>query len=264
MIRLAITGVGGRLGRELVAAARADPEVAVIAGLVRPGSPLLGADIGRLASGEPLGVPATDDVAAAVTAADALVDFSRADATVGLARAAAIAGRPFLSGVTGLSDEQRRVLEREIAATIPVLLSANTSPGVNALLRWLPELVRALGSGYDVEIVETHHRHKRDAPSGTALALAHRLASATGSLAADRIVAGRAGEGVRQAGEIGVHARRAGGAPGEHRILLASDGDAIEISHIAFSRRTYADGALRAAKWLVRQPPGWYMGEDVS
>jgi len=143
------------------------------------------------------------------------------------------------------------------------MIAANTSVGLTALLRILPELVRALGDGYDLEIVETHHRHKVDAPSGTALTIARALAAARGADLADHARFGREGHAPRAAGEIGIHAVRAGGNPGEHRIILASDGEQIEVSHRAIARGTYAAGALRAARWLVGRAPGLYTMDTI-
>ena len=149
-------------------------------------------------------------------------------------------------------DELRGAAERTA-----VFHATNMSPGVNAMLAVLPALARAL-DGYDIEIVETHHRHKVDAPSGTALTLARALAAATGDPLDGRAVHGRQGASKRAAGEIGIHAVRAGGNPGEHTIILASEGEEVQLSHRAFSRAAYAQGALRAARLIVGLPPGWY------
>jgi 4-hydroxy-tetrahydrodipicolinate reductase len=146
---------------------------------------------------------------------------------------------------------------RTAAGHVPVFRAANMSPGVNALIAVLPEFVRAL-AGYDIEIVETHHRHKVDAPSGTALALARAAAASGGGPLAERARYGREGVSPRAAEEIGIHAVRAGGNPGEHAVILASDGEEIRLAHRSFSRAAYAAGALRAARLLVTQPPGWF------
>ncbi len=248
------------MGRQIMATALAgDPTVTIHAGFVRPGSPHVGTDLGILAGGGALGVAATpaDELVAALPGAAALVDFSRAAATVAFAEAAAARGIPFLTGTTGLTDEQLAAV-RACAERIPVLIAANTSLGLTALLRFLPALVRALGADYDLEIIETHHRHKADAPSGTALAIGTALAAARDQALADHARFGRDGHAPRIAGEIGIHAIRAGAAPGEHRIILASEGEQIEVLHRAMSRQTYAAGALRAARWLVARPPGLY------
>jgi 4-hydroxy-tetrahydrodipicolinate reductase len=261
-LRLAVTGVGGRMGREILAAAYAAPDLTLAAGFARAGSPLVGTDLGALVGTDPLGVAVTAGDAPDLSGADVLIDFSRADATVGYAEAAAAAGIPFLTGTTGLTAPQRAAVEAA-AAHVPTMIAANTSVGLTALLRVLPELVRALGDGYDLEIVETHHRHKADAPSGTALTIARALAAARDADFADHARFGREGHAPRAAGEIGIHAVRAGGNPGEHRIILASDGEQIEVSHRAIARGTYAAGALRAARWLVGRAPGLYTMDEI-
>lgn len=265
-LRLAIAGAGGRMGRQVLAAALAAPDgpYAIHAGLVRPGSPLAGADLGTLAGGHPLGVAArpADEAADALDGAAVLIDFSRAAATVGYAELAAARGLPFLTGTSGLDAAQLAAV-RACADRAPVLIAPNTSLGLTALMRLLPELVRLLGPDYDLEIVETHHRHKADAPSGTALAIGAALAAARGASLADLARHGREGLAPRRPGEIGIHAIRAGAAAGEHRIILGSEGEQIDVTHRAVSRQTYAAGALRAATWLAAQPPGLYGMGDV-
>lgn len=264
-LRLAIAGAGGRMGRQVLAAAlAADPPVTIHAGFVRPGSPCAGTDLGTLAGGGPLGIVAApaDAIDTALTGASVLIDFSRAAATVAYAEAAAACSLPFLTGTTGLTAAQLAAV-RACADRIPVMVAANTSLGLTALLRFLPALVRALGSDYDLEIIETHHRHKADAPSGTALAIGTALAAARDQSLADHARFGREGHAPRVSGEIGIHAIRAGAAPGEHRIILASEGEQIEVLHRAMSRQTYAAGALRAARWLASQPPGLYTMDAV-
>lgn len=265
-LRLAVAGAGGRMGRQVLAAAAAAPDITLCAAFVRPGSALVGADLGTLAGVGPLGVAAVESGAAPLLLrdADVLIDFSRAEAAVALAGAAAAAGTAFLTGTTGLTAAQAAAVQAA-AARVPTMIAANTSVGLTALLRLLPELVRALGADYDLEIVETHHRHKADAPSGTALAIARALAAARDEALDERARFGRQGHAPRADGEIGIHAVRAGAAAGEHRIILASEGEQIEVLHRASSRQTYAAGALRAARWLVGRPPGLYtMAETIG
>ena len=196
------------------------------------------------------------DAAELLSQIDVLIDFSAPEATVDHASACASAGVPMVCGTTGLDAAQMAVL-RAAAERVAVFHAANMSPGVNAALAVLPALVRAL-QGYDVEIVEAHHRHKADAPSGTALALARAMAEASGGDLDGRVRHGREGASRREADEIGIHAIRAGGNPGEHTVILASEGEELRLSHRAFSRAAYAEGALRAARLIVGQPPGWY------
>jgi 4-hydroxy-tetrahydrodipicolinate reductase len=159
-------------------------------------------------------------------------------------------------GTTGLDAAQMAALHAA-AVHVAIFHAANMSPGVNAVLAVLPALVRAL-QGYDIEIVEAHHRYKADAPSGTALALARAVAEASGGDVEGRARYGRQGASRREAGEIGIHAIRAGGNPGEHTMILAGEGEELRLSHRAFSRASYAEGALRAARLIVDQSPGWY------
>jgi 4-hydroxy-tetrahydrodipicolinate reductase len=244
-IRVGIAGIRGRMGHEVAALAARDPDVVLVGGISRrPETANAGA------------VPTVRDPAALLPEIDVLVDFTAPDATPTLADACAVAGVAFVSGTTGLDASQDEMV-RAAARRIPVFRAANMSPGVNALIAALPGLVQAL-AGYDIEIVEAHHRYKVDAPSGTALALARAAAGANGAPLAERARFGREGVSPRTPEEIGIHAVRAGGNPGEHTVILASDGEEIRLAHRSFSRAAYAQGALRAARLLVSQPPGWY------
>jgi 4-hydroxy-tetrahydrodipicolinate reductase len=243
-LRIAIAGIKGRMGREVVAAANDALDVVVIAGLVRVGA---GPDVEGIRKFERV---------EELPPVDVLIDFTTAGSTIELATASADQGIPFVSGVTGLSESQLCAL-RELGTGIPVLHARNFSLGLNALLRFLPELVQSL-DGYDIEIVEAHHRHKSDAPSGTALALAEAIGGASTNL-----VYGRDGVAPRKAGEIGIHAVRGGGNTGEHTVLIMDDGEEIRVSHRSFSRRAFAIGALKAAGFLVCQPSGFYEMADL-
>lgn len=254
-IRLVIAGLGGRMGREVAAAAAGDPGFAIVGGTVRPGSAQDGAPFAAVAGVAAAGARVVADPWAIVAEADVVVDFSTPAGAVAHAEACAAHGVPLACGVTGFSPEAMAAL-RELAARTPILHARNMSPGVAALLALLPALGEAL-AGYDVEIVETHHRQKQDAPSGTALALAE---AAAGGAAR---VFGREGVAPRAAGEVGIHAVRAGGNPGEHAVIFAADGEEVRVCHRAFSRRAYADGALRAATRLIGRAPGLYGLADL-
>jgi 4-hydroxy-tetrahydrodipicolinate reductase len=243
------------MGREIAAAAQSDATFALIGGIERPET----ASAARAALAPHLRVVETP--ADLLTDVDVLIDFTSPAATAEHAHACAKAGRPFVSGVTGLSPAQLAVL-RDASETIPLFYARNMSLGINAVLAVLPALVRAL-DGYDVEIVETHHRHKTDAPSGTALALAEVIATALEADLGARAVYGRQGMAPRQRGDIGIHAVRAGGNAGEHTVLLADEGEEVRLVHRALSRRTFALGALRAAAFLVACPPGFYTMHDL-
>jgi 4-hydroxy-tetrahydrodipicolinate reductase len=246
-VSIGIAGIRGRMGREIAALAANDSRVAVVGGLSR-----------RVRDAEPgpNGIPLFEEVSDLLTAIDVLIDFSAPVASVAHACACASTGVPLVCGTTGLDADQKASLRAE-AKRVAVFHAANMSPGVNAVIAVLPMIVRAL-QGYDVEIVESHHRHKADAPSGTALALAWAVAEASGGDLEGRARYGREGARPRESEEIGIHAIRGGGNPGEHTVILAGDGEEIRLSHRAFSRASYAEGALRAARLIADQPSGWY------
>jgi 4-hydroxy-tetrahydrodipicolinate reductase len=246
-LRIGIAGIRGRMGREIAALTASDQRITLIGGLSRQAD--------TTESG-PDGVRLFVDIADLLPEIDVLVDFSAPAGTADHAAACASAGVPLVSGTTGLDVAQIATV-RAAAERVAVFHAANMSLGVNAALAVLPTLVRALGD-YDVEIVEAHHRHKVDAPSGTALALARAVAGSRGEALDGRVRHGREGASLRDANEIGIHAIRAGGNPGEHTVILASEGEEVRLSHRAFSRASYAAGALRAARLIVGQPPGWY------
>lgn len=244
-LRIGICGVTGRMGQAVVAAATTDPTVRVTGGISRtPEETMLG------------GVRLVSSVAALADLVDVLIDFSRPEMTVTVARQAAETGIPLVTGTTALDETQVATL-RECATRIPIYYARNMSTGVNALLEIVARLAARL-DGYDVEIIETHHRHKADAPSGTALALAEAIAGGNAPL-----VAGRQGHAPRQPGEIGLHSVRAGGNAGEHTVLFANEHEEIRITHRANDRRAFAAGALRAARQIVDREPGWYTPETL-
>jgi 4-hydroxy-tetrahydrodipicolinate reductase len=244
-IRIGIAGIQGRMGREIAALAGQDDAIDVVGGVGRHPD-----------RGGANGCRVVSDVGELLPDVDVLIDFSSADGAVAMASACAVFGTPLVTGTTGLSDVQRAAL-RDAAERVALFQAANMSPGVNAVIAVLPALVRAL-AGYDQEIVEAHHRYKADAPSGTALTLARVIANASGEPLNGRARYGRKGTGLRTPREIGIHAVRGGGNPGEHTIILAGDGEEVRLSHRAFSRAAYAEGALRAARLIVGQKPGWY------
>jgi 4-hydroxy-tetrahydrodipicolinate reductase len=244
-IRVGITGITGRMGREVATLAARGSEIEVVGGLSR-----------QSGLGEAIGIPIVDDIQELLPGIDVLIDFSSPEGAAVVASSCAAEQTPLVTGTTGLDSAQQSAL-RAAAERVAVFQAANMSPGVNAILAVLPALVNAL-SGYDLEIVETHHRYKADAPSGTALALGRAIADASGDALAERAQHGREGVRLRSAEEIGIHAIRAGGNPGEHTVILAGDGEEVRLSHRAFSRAAYAEGALRAARLIVGQPPGWY------
>lgn len=260
MTHITIAGVAGRMGREVAAAAADDPAITVTGGTVRPGSAQEGATFREAAGIDLPGARLASDPRAIVPDSMAVVDFTTPAGALAHARVCAEYGIPFVTGTTGFTADEQADL-RALSRAIPIYWARNMSAGIAALLALLPALADAL-RGYDVEIVETHHRRKLDAPSGTALALAEAIAEA---LPGDSPrVHGRSGIAPRQPGEIGIHAVRGGGNPGEHSIIFSADGEEVRIQHRAFSRRAYAEGSLRAAGWLVGQHPGFYGPADLG
>jgi 4-hydroxy-tetrahydrodipicolinate reductase len=257
---LIVAGGGGRMAREILAAAAHDNRFEVVGATVRPGS-LAGRDFAGVTGQAADGALVTESLQAFVGVGDVVVDFTTPAATMATGAATARTGRGLVVGTTGLSDVQLAEL-RSLGRDIPILYSRNTSVGVNALLAALPALAKAL-QGYDIEITEAHHRHKKDAPSGTALAIAEALVGALGVALKDVAVYGREGIQPRQLGEIGIHALRGGGNAGEHTILFADEGEQIQVVHRAYSRRTFALGALRAAAWVHGRVPGFYTMADM-
>ena len=265
--KVLIVGAGGRMGLAMarLIAQRAVPGLELVAAVDRAGAPLLGQDAGVAAGVPALGVVLGADLAAGLAARpDVAVDFSSPSATVATAAQVAAAGVPWVVGTTGLGAAEQAAVA-QAAQKIPVVLSANMSLGVNLLYALVAQAARTLaGLRYDCEIVERHHRRKKDAPSGTALYLGEAAAQGFGWNLKDVAVDGRTGiPGERPEKEIGFHAVRGGDIVGDHTVLFAADGECIELSHRATSRDTLALGALRAAAWLPGRAPALYGMRDV-
>jgi 4-hydroxy-tetrahydrodipicolinate reductase len=253
-IRVAISGAGGKMGTRLIALVLEQPEYfRLAAALESAASPLLGRDCGA-------GVR----VSAALTApADVLIDFSAPAATRLLLDICRQKKINMVIGTTGLTSADHALIDAA-AKDIAILQAANTSLGVNVLLRTVADMARQLGSAYDIEIVEAHHNQKKDAPSGTALALADSIAKATGRSLDKHLVHGRHGtEAPRIAGTIGMHALRLGDVVGEHTVYFAAAGERVEVKHIASTRDTFVRGALQAARFISGKTPGRYSMADV-
>jgi len=242
-IQLAISGCAGRMGRAIGTLAWQDPAFQIRAALEASG-PKIGKDYGSfLDSSTPMGVLITDDVRAALSQSDVLIEFTLPEATVTHVRVAQQLGRRvgIVIGTTGLSDAEQQII-RAAAKTIPIVFSPNMSMGVTVLFELAKIAAQRLGITYDVEIVETHHRHKQDAPSGTAKRLAQVIAETR----------------QQDTASIPVHAVRVGDIVGDHTVILAGPGERLELTHRAHSREVFARGALRAARFIVTQPPGLY------
>ncbi|HOE26223.1 MAG TPA: 4-hydroxy-tetrahydrodipicolinate reductase [bacterium] len=263
MQRIVVCGACGRMGKRIIACAAEDPGIAVAGAVERAGHPCLGADAGACAGVGEIGVAVSADLEAAARGADVIVDFSGRETAVRNAAAAASLGMPIVIGTTGLGEEQLHPI-RAAAEKVACVVAPNMSVGANLLIEIAAETARLLGDDYDVEIVETHHRMKKDAPSGTALALARAVAGARGIDLPGAVVYGRSGHpGARPKGQIGIHAVRQGDVVGDHVVGFAAPGERIELVHRATSRDTFARGALRAAKWVAKKAPGIYGMADV-
>ncbi|GMT97345.1 4-hydroxy-tetrahydrodipicolinate reductase [Corallococcus caeni] len=265
MTRTVITGISGRMGSTLVRLAKAASDLAVVGATVRPGSPLSGQDAGLVARlGTPLDVLAQDDLGRALDGAkaDVVVDFTGPEATLLHARICAERGVALVVGTTGFSPEGRAQLEAH-AKRVPIVAAPNMSVGVNLVIRMAAELARVLGPSFDVEVLEAHHRMKKDAPSGTALKLAEVLMEALGRTKDDLTFAREGQTGARPPGEIGVQALRGGDVVGEHTVYFFGEGERIELTHRATNRDQFAQGALRAARWVAGRAPGLYDMADV-
>jgi 4-hydroxy-tetrahydrodipicolinate reductase len=261
-LRIAIAGVSGRMGRALLEAVAADDNCVLGAALDRPASPLHGQDAG-VVYGAVSGVAVSDQVPAALTVSQVLIDFTRPEATFGYLESCAAAGVPLVIGTTGF-DEDGKARIRDAAKTIPIVFAPNMSVGVNLLMKLAELAAQVLQDGYDIEIIEAHHRHKVDAPSGTALGLGQAVARALDRDLAQCAVYGREGvTGERDPRTIGFATVRGGDIVGDHTLLFAGIGERVELTHKASSRATFAQGALRAAKWLQGRAPGLYDMRDV-
>lgn len=263
MVKVGIAGAAGRMGRALLAAAQGRPDLAVTAALEAPGHPALAQDAGVLAGIGALGVPLTADLGAALARCAVLIEFTRPEPTLAHLAVCRDQGRAMVIGTTGLDDAQRD----EIAAAareIPIVFAPNMSIGVNLTLKLLETAARVLGDSVDIEIVEAHHRHKVDAPSGTALRMGEVIAQTLGRDLRQCAVYGREGQtGARARDTIGFATVRAGDIIGDHTVLFAGEGERLEITHRATSRENFAQGALRAAAWLAGRAPGLYDMGDV-
>ena len=264
MLRVAIAGAAGRMGRSLIEAAlAAESGVRLGAATARAGDPALGADAGLLAAGRAVGVPVVASLDQCPGGFDALIDFTSPAALAAHTAHCREHGKALVVGTTGLGPEHQRLLAA-CAEAAPVLHSPNMSLGVNLSLALLRQAASALGDEFDVEIIEAHHRHKKDAPSGTALAMGRAVAESLGRELDDCAVFGREGiGGERDRKTIGFAIIRGGDIVGEHTAIFAGPGERLEITHKASSRTTFAHGALHAARWLAGKPPGLYTISDV-
>ncbi len=262
-MKIAVMGAAGRMGRELVRAIVATPGCTVSGGIEPPGSAALGRDLGDLAGLGPLGVTLSDDAAAVISAAAAILDFTSPKATAVFANLAAASGTVHVIGTTGFDAACLMAIE-DAAKRTAIVKSGNMSLGVNLLAALTKRVAAALGEDYDIEIVEMHHRLKVDAPSGTALMLGHAAADGRGVPLDEKSVRGRDGHtGARKSGDIGFATLRGGSVVGDHTVIFAGDGERIELTHLAADRGIFARGAVKAALWGKGRAPGLYSMADV-
>ncbi len=262
MIRIAIPGATGRMGQTLIQALAAAEDMQLVAATVRPDSEGLGQDAGVLAGIGALGVPIRSELRECADF-DVLIDFTAPESCLEFVGYCRAHGKRLVIGTTGLHEQDLNAI-KAAARDIPIVLSPNMSVGVNLALRLLETAAKVLGDEVDVEILEAHHRHKVDAPSGTALRMGEVVASALGRDLKICAQYGRQGNtGERDRRTIGFSSIRAGDIVGEHTVLFAAEGERLEITHKASSRMTFAKGALRAARWLMTQGPGLYDMQDV-
>ena len=263
-IRVCITGAAGRMGQRLVALSHEDRELDIALGLEHPEHPWIGKDLGTMSGIGKIGVPLTSAIPAGAEF-DAVIDFSLPEPCLAVAEAVADMGKALVIGTTGLNEDQKARLAK-CAERVPMIHAPNCSVGVNMLFKAAALVAKTLGSEYEVEIVEAHHNKKIDAPSGTAIRLAETIAEALDKDLAEDAVYGRQGQtGVRPRSQIGIHALRMADVVGEHTAYFAIGGERLELTHRASSRDTFARGALRAAKWLIREQkgPGGYSMAQV-
>ena len=263
MINVVITGASGRMGRALIETIAASDKLRLHGAIDRSGSPLIGLDAGEFVGIGSQNVRISDDLGHPLASSNVIIDFTRPEATMHYLPLCVAAGTAMVIGTTGFSAEERAKIE--VAAThIPIVLAANFSVGVNLCLKLLDMAARVLNEGYDIEIIEAHHRHKVDAPSGTALALGNAVANALGRDLKECAVYGREGiTGERDPNTIGFATVRGGDIVGDHTVLFAGIGERVEITHKASSRQTFARGAAHAAQWLAGAKPGLYDMQDV-
>ncbi len=261
MIKLAITGAAGRMGRRIAALAIESEKFDVVAALENPGHEALGKDIGDLAGVGKFGLALSTDLDDDNTP-DVMIDFSLPEGTIAWLETCRQKQVPMVIGTTGLTESQEAAVA-DTAQEIAIIHAGNYSVGINLLVKLVAEAAKILGSDYDIEVSETHHRFKKDAPSGTAIMLAKSICSATGKDYGETVLFGRGGHQPRQSGEIGMHALRVGDTVGEHQVHFGNLGETVTLSHSAHTRDTFVRGALRAAAWIVGQDAGMYDIGDV-
>ncbi len=263
MVRIAVVGVSGRMGLCLVKAAVGSDQAKLTVATSREGSAAVGKDAGELAGIGAIGIKVVTDLSAVIDQFDVLIDFTRPDASMAFIEICRRAGKKIVIGTTGYSDAQKAIINNA-AKEIAIVLAPNMSVGVNLSLKLLEMAAKVMGDYTDIEVIEAHHRHKVDAPSGTALRMGEVVAQTLGRDLKECAIYGREGNtGERDRKTIGFSTIRAGDIVGEHTVMFADEGERLEITHKATSRMTFATGAVRAAVWLVQKDAGLFDMQDV-
>ncbi len=260
---IAIAGAAGRMGRRLIEACTNETNTTLTVAFERPDSTLIGSDAGELAGMSRLGVSILGDLEAVINNFDVLIDLTAPEATIKHLAACRAAHKRMVIGTTGISTDQRKIIE-EAARDIAIVFAPNMSVGVNLTFKLLEIAAKVLGDNVDIEVIEAHHRHKADAPSGTALRMGEIVAETLRRDLSECAVYGRQGKtGERDRRTIGFETIRAGDIVGEHTVMFADVGERVEITHKASSRMTFANGAIRAAQWIMQKENGLFDMQDV-
>jgi 4-hydroxy-tetrahydrodipicolinate reductase len=262
LTKILVIGIAGRMGKTIAGCIEDTEGVELGGGTEQAGSPNLGKDVGEIIGIDKKGIAVSDDLGIALENCDVVIDFTTPESSLQTLNISAGKGKPVVVGTTGFSPDQRKEIEQS-GQKIPCVVAPNMSIGVNVLFKLVAEAARVLGDAYDVEIVEAHHRFKKDAPSGTAVRIAEIVAETLGRNLEEVGVYGRKGIAERSPKEIGIHTLRAGDIIGEHRVLFGGMGENFEVLHRAQSRETFARGSIRAAQWILGQPNGVYDMQDV-
>ncbi|MBT3515853.1 MAG: 4-hydroxy-tetrahydrodipicolinate reductase [Nitrospina sp.] len=262
MIKIVVIGAGGRMGKTIVACAEDTDGVSITGGTEYSGHSAIGSDLGVLAGIGKKNIFIVENIKDALRDCDVIIDFTTPESSIKTLKAAVSYEKSIVIGTTGFSSEQKKIIS-QAAEKIRCVFAPNMSIGINVLFKIVEDVSKVLGDAYDIEIVEAHHKFKKDAPSGTAVRLSEIIADSLDRDINQVGVYGRQGIAERTSKEIGVHTVRAGDIVGEHKVLYGGMGETIELFHRAQSRETFARGSLRAAKWVVNQPLGLYDMQDV-
>ncbi len=263
MIRVAVVGASGRMGQNIIKAVELSENSCLSVAVSRPGSEAIGKDAGELAGIANIGVKVVEELASVTDQFDVLIDFTRPESSMNVIEICRLAGKNIVIGTTGYSDEQKAVIN-EAAKDVAIVLAPNMSVGVNLSFKLLQMTAKVMGDYCDIEVIEAHHRHKVDAPSGTALRMGEVVAEALGRDLNNCAIYGREGDtGERDKKTIGFSTIRAGDIVGEHTVMFADEGERLEITHKASSRMTFAKGAIRAVLWLANKNKGLFDMQDV-